>query len=127
MFRKLLLGILIISLPACGDSTVNAPSPASDPGDGLRELGEVYKFRASNRMPVPTKVEDLAENEAAMTNAWNAIQAGKIVVVWRVGYSSSSSEVLAYEKDAPSNGGKVLLRNGTVKEMSAEQFRAAKK
>jgi hypothetical protein len=66
-------------------------------------------------------------NEPALPNAWPLIQDGAIVVVWKAGYSPSSTAVLAYEKNAPAGGGKVLLRNGTVKEMTAGEFKAAKR
>jgi hypothetical protein len=39
----------------------------------------------------------------------------------------SSSEVLAYQKDVPQSGGKVLMLDRTVKSMTAEEFKSAKK
>jgi hypothetical protein len=91
------------------------------------ELGEVYRYRAAEKMPAPARVEDLSEHDAALENALPAIKEGAIVVVWRVGYASNSATVLAYEKDAPAAGGKVLLRNGTVKDLTAAEFKAAKR
>jgi len=41
--------------------------------------------------------------------------------------AANSGDVLAYEKATPTNGGKVLLRNGTVKDMTAAEFQASKK
>jgi hypothetical protein len=67
------------------------------------------------------------EHDAALENALPAIRQGEIVVVWRVGYAASSTDVLAYVKDTPTAGGNVLLRNGTVKEVTAAEFRTAKR
>jgi hypothetical protein len=120
------LALLAFLLPACGTNPPPAPPPV-DTEAGLKELGEVYKYRAAQKMPAPSRVDDLAEHDAALGNAWPAIQEGKIVVVWRAGYSSGSTDVLAYEKDTPTGAGNVLLRNGTVSRITADQFRAAKK
>lgn len=124
--RALPLLVLAVFVPACGKSSPATP-PTPDVGAGFSELAEVYKYRASQRLPPPAKVEDLTEHEDALPNAIQPIREGQIVVAWRVGYSAGSNGVLAYQKDAPTNGGKVLLRNGTVKDMSADEFRAAKK
>jgi hypothetical protein len=124
--RFLPLLVLAAFVPACGKSSPATP-PTPDVGAGFNELAEVYKYRASQRLPPPAKPEDLTDHEDALPNAIQPVRDGQIVVVWRVGYSPGSNGVLAYQKDAPANGGKVLLRNGTVKDMTAEEFRAAKR
>lgn len=123
--RLVQLALLAALVPACGKSTPPAPPPAN-PAEGLKELGDVYKYRAGQRLPPPARIEDLFDQEPSLPNAWPSIQDGRIVVVWKAGYAPGSSDVLAYEKDAPASGGQVLLRNGTVKQMTADQFRAAK-
>jgi hypothetical protein len=123
---KLLL-VFACFVPACSNTTTTPTPPPIDLGEGLKELGEVYKYRATHRMPAPAKLDDLTEQEAAIPNAWQPIQEGQIVVVWKVSYSANATDVLAYVKDAATVGGKVLLRNGTVKQMTADEFRAAKK
>lgn len=58
------------------------------------------------------------------------IQNGDYIVYWRVGLSDTApgaNAILAYEKKTPTEGGAVLLRNGTVKEMTAAEFQAALK
>jgi hypothetical protein len=124
--RFALLATLSGLAVGCGSASPTAPPPP-DVSLGLNELAEVYKYRATQGVAPPTKVEDLSEHEDALPNALQPIRDGQIVVVWRIGYTPSSSNVLAYAKDAPERGGKVLLRNGTVKEMSADEFRSAKK
>ena len=118
--------ILAAFVPACTSSSPTT-LPPPDVSQGLNELAEVYKYRASQRMPAPASVEDLVDHSDAIPNALQPIREGGIVVVWRQGYAPSATGVLAYEKDAPTAGGKVLLRNGTVKELTAAEFKAAKK
>ncbi len=124
--RYLALFALTLFLPACGSDTIST-TPPPDPTEGLKELAEVYKYIATQRAPAPARVEDLNEHQAALGNAWQLIQDGTIVVVWKSSFSSGSNDPLAYEKSAPTNGGKVLLRNGTVKQMTADEFKAVKK
>jgi hypothetical protein len=118
--------VVVLLLPACGSNTP-APPPAVETGEALQELAEVYKYLVAQKVPPPRKPEDLAEYSGSLEGAMPLIRSGDIVVVWGAGYSSGSSQVLAYEKDAATSGGKVLLRNGTVKHMSADEFRAAKR
>jgi hypothetical protein len=126
--RPRILPLLAFALALTGCASQDAPVPRPvDLEAGLKELGEIYRYRAGEKLPPPSRVEDLAEYDAALENALPAIRDGSLVVVWRVGYSAGSTAVLAYAKDAPAEGGKVLLRNGTVQDMTAAEFKAAKK
>jgi hypothetical protein len=127
LVRASLLLALVISLPACSGGPTTAPAPPVDTGDALKELGEVYKYIATQKAPLPRKVEDLAEYSGTLEGAMPKIQSGEIIVVWGSSYSTGSGQVLAYEKEAAASGGKVLLRNGTVKDMTAAEFAAAPK
>lgn len=122
----LILPILIL-LPACSSPSTPPGPPPVDVSQGVSELGELYRYLHAQKLPPPTRAEDLQEYEGTLAAALPLVREGKIVVVWKVGYAPSSSEVIAYEKDAAINGGKVLLRNGTVKAMTAAEFASAPK
>jgi hypothetical protein len=119
--------VLVLLLPACGGNGTPPAPPPVETGEALKELADVYKYLTSQKLPPPRKIDDLSEYSGSLEGAMPLIQAGAVVVIWGAGYSPSSTEVLAYEKDAPSAGGKVLLRNGTVKQMTADEFKAAKR
>ncbi len=119
--------LMLVFLPACGGSNPPVAPPPVETGEALKELGEVYKYISVQKLATPRKAEDLTEYEGTLAGALPKIRAGDIVVIWGVGYSSGSSQVLAYGKDASSNGGPVLLRNGTIKAMTAAELQAAKK
>lgn len=61
------------------------------------------------------------------------IKSGEVVVGWGALLpdtkeepgSSPADEVLAYLKAAPERGGPVLMRNRTIRRMTAEEFKAA--
>jgi hypothetical protein len=112
-------------------------SPGSDAGNGqvpdneaiLHEVGGLLRT-AGDR--APKKAADLARSEAGFPLGYRAVQSGEVVVVWGArmageGDSGASSDVIAYEKQVPAEGGWVLLQNGTVKQMTAAEFATAPK
>jgi hypothetical protein len=119
---------LCVIVAAAGCSSNRAPRtavPADLGGSGLNELAEVYKYMAQNKENPPVKQDDLASYEASLPTAWGKIDRGEYVVMWGVGYVSSGGGVLAYERGVPETGGQVLMQDGTVKQMTAAEFRAA--
>jgi hypothetical protein len=66
--------------------------------------------------------------------AYNAVNEGDVGVIWDVkladtspeGSTDSADEVLAFEKQVPTEGGEVLMKNRTVKKMTADELKAAK-
>jgi hypothetical protein len=62
---------------------------------------------------------------------YSAVEKGEIVVVWGTTVAGEGggggTGVVAYEKSAPDSGGAVLLQDGTVKQMTAEEFKSAKR
>src|SRR4030095_12186502 len=85
--------------------------------DGLKELAEMYRYIDYSKLPVPNRAEDLSNYWDSIQNAFDRVKNGEIVVYWGVGYSKSGNQILAYDKKAESEGGPVLLRDGTVKTM----------
>jgi hypothetical protein len=60
-----------------------------------------------------------------MASAGAAIRTGDVVYIWGAGYADGAKQVVAYEKKAPTEGGYVLLQDGTVKKMTADEFKSA--
>ena len=90
----------------------------------------VYKYIEYSKLPLPRKPEDFSDFIDSMPTAFQRVKEGEYVVVWGVGRSAvpgTSGQVLAYEKKVPTEGGAVLLRDGTVKQMTAAEFNAAPK
>jgi hypothetical protein len=59
------------------------------------------------------------------------VKSGDVVVLWGTtlqgeGDVGKDEIVVAYEKDVPTSGGFVLLSAGTVKKMTADEFKAAR-
>jgi hypothetical protein len=94
----------------------------------LKEINEMYWHFVRSHSKPPAKLADLATRryEGNFSGAVDSLKKGKYLVVWGV-KDKDAGTVLAYEKDVPARGGPVLMADGTIREMTAEEFRAAKK
>jgi hypothetical protein len=122
-WTPVLTALLIVPTGGCGKT-------AFDPELAVqkRELTEVYdcymSYLKSNARP-PTELSQLKKYEAAYSAGLAALKDGKYIVVWGV-KGKDAGTLLAYEKDVPTNGGVVLMADGTVKTMAADNFKSAK-
>ncbi len=123
-----MLALLLIVPFLAGGCKGSAPS---DPDTELQkgELGHLYEayftFVKKNQQP-PASVDDLAQFQTIFPFAIKAVQDGKYQVVWGVS-SKDSRTVLAYETGAAEKGGMVLMADGKIKKMSAQELQAAAK
>ncbi len=122
-----------------------APKPAAPPAAAPRDARSQailtnqmkqivlahFNFWDANKGRAPTKPEDLApfyENDPQITAL---MKDGTVVVYWGATLQKmtqgSSNTVLGYEKDVPTSGGLVMMGDGSVKKMTAEEFAKAPK
>ena len=122
----LLFGIVSLAAAGCGkgeNDTTLQPQKAH-----LTGIHELYTLHVKKIQQPPTQLSDLTGEEfaGAYPEAVRGLKEGTYVVVLGVS-DKGSGTVLAYEKDAPTQGGVVLMADGTVKMMSAAEFQAAAK
>lgn len=120
---------LLVFLAALALGCGGKSGPSSPPEQiRLKEINEMYWHFVRSQKKPPARLGDLAKRqyEGNYSGAVQALREGKYLVVWGVN-SKDAGTVLAYEKDVPARGGPVLMADGTVKEMTAEEFRASKK
>jgi hypothetical protein len=124
--------VLLVSLAAtgCGGPATVADS-ASKPNTGaLEEVGELYRSVGAVKKKPPTSMKDLERSRDVFLLGYRAIEQGDVIVYWGVSVLSgdqTTDEILAYTAEVPTKGGPVLLKNGTVKTMTADEFKAAPK
>ncbi len=94
---------------------------------GLVDLAELLKGVAEQKKSPPARQADLEQYDVINLAATLAITRKEVVYVWGTGIIAGGQAVIAYEKDAPSAGGYVLIEDGTVKAMTAAEFAAAPK
>ncbi len=96
----------------------------------LDDLGQAYKlYLEANKRP-PSRPAHLKPYTAGFASLTAALQENKYTVIWGANpdrAADPANTVLAYEKDAPANGGWVLMANGTVKHLDAPAFQAVPK
>jgi hypothetical protein len=121
----LLFTVLSVLAVGCGGGPPAAPPTKNIV---LGQIHDMYSHYIKSQQKAPSKLSDLANKryEGISPTAVAALKKGEYVVVWGVN-SKDSGTVLAYEKDAPTKGGPVLMADGTVKEMTADELKAAKK
>ena len=120
--------VAVAALLAGCSSRTGGPAPPPPPAEDLRELAGVYEYLAAQGKPPPKKLEDLREfGGGVLGAAWPKLESGDYVVFWGAGRAPGSSAVLAYESKTPTDGGAVLLQDGTVTTMTAAEFQAARK
>ncbi len=123
---------LIAALGVCLALTPTAGARQVDPRkivNGLKQIGLAYHAIQDATNKAPTKAEDLGpyiENDKRLLGLLNNKD---IVFIYGVKLlemtDGSSNTVLAYEKDAPTKGGAVLYGDGSVRKMSADEFKKA--
>jgi hypothetical protein len=79
-----------------------------------------------NHEKPPHQLSDLASKqyESIYPAAIEDLRKGRVIVVWDV-QGKDSGTVIAYEKDVPTQGGAVLMADGTIRQMSADELKAA--
>lgn len=127
----LLLGISL--LVGCSSSSSSGKGATPGRSDELQELATILPLYCGEHRKGPSKPADLAKYETAAPLGYHALTTGEILLVpgammaGEGDVASAAESVVAYEKKVPTEGGAVLLSNGKVKQMTAEEFKAASK
>ncbi len=87
----------------------------------------VFSYAKKHNQQGPKKLADLTPYEKINPSGVRALKDKSITLVYGVAPDEDSNAVLAYETAAEKDGGLVLLANGTVKKMSADQVKSASK
>jgi len=126
--------VTLVCLGGCSSSRNDSGGAGPDGSDTLREVGGLVSAHTGEQKRGPQKIADLARYEAGYPLGFEAVKSGNVVVVWGAkmtieegGGTSGTTDVVAYEKKVPSEGGLVLLQNGTVKQMTADEFKSTPK
>src|SRR5262245_14604222 len=92
----------------------------------LYELSELWSMAQIDLNHPPAKLQELAKYNRAGGFAYRAVADGELVVFWGVKLGEGQA-IFAYEKNAPTAGGWVLLQDRTVKHLTAQEFQTTAK
>jgi len=136
--RSLLLATLILPIglvAGCSEPASVTVTEANHDEIALSDVGQMFRQYTFNNHKPPTKVADFAPLEAVNPIGLKALQDGDIIARSGVviqdfeegpATKDSPDEVIAYAKEVPTSGGPVLMHNRTIRQMTAEEFKAAK-
>jgi hypothetical protein len=95
----------------------------------LQQLGQYYLAYATAGQS-PKRLEELGDLKRDLPKVYQAIQDGQYVVFWNANLNApagSSNTILAYVKDTPTRGGVTLFLDGSVRNITAQEFQTAAK
>jgi hypothetical protein len=121
--------VLSATLALCFASGCGKGSGQTVPDDALADLGGVYHNYVNEQGEPPARFADL-KNYKPDSKGVKAVEAGDILVIWNaklLDTPEAAKSVLAYERDVPSRGGRVLLGDGDIRVMTPKEFAAAPK
>ncbi len=133
------LGALLIAatapLAGCGGGESEPLTPDLSRSLALSDVGELYRIYSIQKGAPPKSIADFEPLANAQPIGYNALREGAVVARWGATLPDTNEEpggtpspqVLAYEKEAPDQGGLVLLLDRTVQPMTAAEFAAAPK
>ncbi|SIN84024.1 hypothetical protein SAMN05444166_1211 [Singulisphaera sp. GP187] len=137
--RSFLLATLLLPIglvAGCSSEPAGVPVTQANQAEvALSDVGQMFRQYTFNHHKPPTKVVDFAPLEAVNPIGLKALQDGDViarsgVVIQDVdegpATKDSPDEVIAYAKEVPTSGGPVLMHNRTIRQMTAEEFKAAK-
>jgi hypothetical protein len=122
--------LALATLPAlilgCGANPTGDQAEAARRRSELGELYEIYAHWSKEHGRPPRQAADVNPRQYEVLNpaGVRALRSGDYVVVWGAA-STDVGTVLAYEKDAAERGGFVLLADGSVRNRSADELKAA--
>lgn len=98
----------------------------------LQDVNELLRAASGATGRPVAGVADLKRHADLFNRGYDAVKSGDVVVLWGTkiqgeGEVGKNEVVIAYEKNTPTSGGHVLLSAGTIKHMTADEFKAAPK
>jgi hypothetical protein len=125
--RLLLFAACLGLLAGCSSKPKGSAPPETIT---LQEVNDMLHSAAGALSRPPSRLADLDRYQSMYPRGYEAVKSGNVVVLWATplkgeGTAGKNEAVLAYEKSVPTDGGYVLLSAGTIKEMSAAEFKSA--
>jgi hypothetical protein len=111
-----------------GQARAQKPDDPTALENDLKEILLAYHtYIGKNNGSAPAKAADLARflEKRALTRLENKSVVFVYDVTLKDMTQGSSKTILAYEKDAPEKGGRVAYGDGSVKKLTADEFKKA--
>lgn len=118
----------------CGDTESRPITAADEKEAALSDVGELYRLYTVEKHKPPTRLADFAPLAPVNPMGLKAVESGAVVVRFGATLTGTQEgtsndpddQVLAYEKEVPVSGGRVLMLNRSIRTMTPDEFKAAK-
>jgi hypothetical protein len=124
--RKLIPFVVSFAILALAGTPVAA---ADVQANDLKQIGLAYHNHLDAAGKPPANAKALAPYFCNSKKLLDYLESKTIVFIYGVGIrdmtAGTSNTVLAYVKDVPTKGGLVLMGDGSVRKMSADEFKKA--
>jgi len=129
--RSAVVAALLLTATGCSFQKA-APDKLAAPtaADGLGNLRDLFRLAASGKVALPKSLAEFTAQEPFYPVAGPFVLSGNIGCVWGVGLKDgpeAAKRLLAFETRAAKEGGWVMFQDGTIREVTAEEFAAAPK
>ena len=132
-YRAGLLG-LCLAVAGCGGPGGRPMTQDDATTLALNDVGELYRLYTAEKRKPPTRTADFLPMQRMSPMGLRAIETADVIV--RFGASlpdtgeepgqGPGDEVLAFQKDVPASGGRVMMVDRTIRTMTPEDFKTAR-
>ncbi len=129
ILRMSILGMFLAAIGTAGCSSNHGGNTATTQEEtALSEVGDMIRSVIGSAGRPPNSVADFGKLSSMYSNGYKAVKSGDIVVVWGAKVAGEGSSggtddsIVAYEKNAPTSGGFVLLASGKVTKLTAAEI-----
>ena len=122
--------VLVVGVGCSTQKT--APEKLAGPtaADGLGNLRDLFRQAAAGKATLPKSLAEFTALEPFYPVAGPFVLSGDISCAWGAGLrggAEAARRILAFETRAAKEGGWVMFQDGTIREVTAEEFAAAAK
>ena len=122
---------VLVAGVGCSAQKAGPEKPAGPTAaDGLGNLRDLFRQAAAGKASLPKSLAEFTAVEPFYPVAGPFVLAGDISCAWGAGIregAEAAKRILAYETRAAKEGGWVMFQDGTIREVTAEEFAAAAK
>jgi hypothetical protein len=125
----LICGGVLLALLVPATQKVRVAAERTMKSNELKQIGLAYHEHHDRFKKPPAGPEDLKPFiEKFDAGVYEKLKAGEYVFIYNVGLKDmpmGSATIMGYHRDVPAQGGPVLFGDGSVRNLSVQEFRAA--
>jgi hypothetical protein len=122
--------VLVVGAGCTAQKTATEKLAGPTAADGLTNLRDLFRQAAAGKATLPKSLTEFTAVEPFYPVAGPFVLSGDITCAWGAGLkegAEAAKRILAFETQAAKEGGWVMFQDGTIREVTAEEFAAAAK